>query len=237
MSTLQQIRAKAYGEIGQDSSNSTITSSEMDGFINEGVRFFATLLQWPVDLVEIQVEDGISHYTLLSDTLMLKFAYFGNRSTKDDVKPLDIWTEAALKEYFPSWLDSTSDTKDRPQVVVLIDKNTVMLHPRPNAEQSAAGKKLYLSYVYYPAVLALDADTPDLPLAAHDLLSVYAAHKCYAGKLNNPQTSTSKLNEALAKLKLVEPKVDKPKNQLSFQWGTEIPALDSWTNLADHRLF
>lgn len=236
MSTLQQIRAKAYLEISQDSDNSGVTSAQMDGFINEGVTYASTVLQWPRDIVEIQVEDDKSTYTLPIDTLMLRLAYFGNRSVEGDVKPILTCTEETLVNLFPNWLDNTSGSKGRPEVAVLIDRQSVLLHPRPNTAESATGKKLYLSYVYYPAVMSSSSDTPDLPLAAHDFLAIFAAHKCYAGPLNNEALSRSKLTEFTQKLKSIEPRVDKPVQQMAFHWGREISNNTSGDNLADLRL-
>lgn len=236
MPTLQQIRAKAYLEISQDSSNSAITSAQMDGFINEGVKYCATILQWPRDIIEIQVEDGVGTYTLPTDALMLRLAYFGNRSTDGDTKPLLVCTEESLVNLYPDWLDSTSGSKGRPEVAVLIDRLSVLLHPRPNTVESASGKKLYLSYVYYPAALSSDSDTPDLPLAAHDFLSIFAAHKCYAGPLNNVDLANNKFSEFTQKIKAIEPKVDKPVQQLSWHWGGEISSNGSGDSLANLRL-
>lgn len=237
MATLAQIRSRLLNEISQVAGNTDFSDSELNGFINEGITFGATLLQWPYDIMDVQVELGIPIYTLPADTLMLREAYFGNRTTAGDVKPLKIYTEATLKELNPNWLDNTNSTRGRPARVCLLDKSSVLLDPRPDVDNSASGKRLYVSYVYYPAALAADGDLPVLPLGTHDFLSIYGAHKCYAGKLNNPQLSAAKLQEFLSKLKLLEPKVDRPVQQLAFHWGSEVDrGTGSTNNLADLRL-
>ena len=219
--TLGQIRAQVRLLINQASGTGDFSDSEIDGWINEGCRFLATLVKWPRDRVEVQVEADTPAYTLPTDTILILNAYFGNSSTADDVKPLRILSEEKLKELRPNWMDNTSSSQGRPDTLILLDRKTVVLNPRPNAAESVTGKKLELVYVFYPPTLTADGDTPELPIIYHDLASQYATHKCYGSRLNDPALSQSILKEVIEKAKVLEPTITKEYEPLQFAWGSD----------------
>src|SRR3990167_754206 len=155
--TLQQLVAQDRGMIVQlDSGNSDFTDAELTGFNNEAVQFIAEKIEWPRDLISFQVEVGVPSYPLLTDTLKIRTAYFGNTSIVNDMNILAICDESQLKEVVPGWLDGTTSARGRPTRLILLDRNTILIHPTPDADNSASGKKIYLGYVYYPSAMSAD---------------------------------------------------------------------------------
>jgi len=235
--TLQQIRSDLKLLIDQqDSTSPDYSDSELNGLINQGVQYMASLVEYPRDIAEIQVEDNVSSYTLLSDTMKLLVTYFGNRASSGDVAPLEIVTQEKLKELSPSWLETTSDSKNRPKWACLIDRNTILLHPRPDTENSVSGKKLYVSYVYYPDSLSADGDYPDLPPIYHQFVAQYAAHLCYLGKLKNADMARTMLDETIKKVKSVQPQVVNETSDLYFDFGNDDYDYGGDGDLAHNRL-
>ena len=220
MSTLQQIRTQTRLLIDQtDSANSDFSDSELNGFVNEGARLLAPLIKWPRDRVEVQVEAGKPAYTLPVDNILILDAYFGDVSKAGDKLPLRVLHESQMKAFRPGWLDATADSRGRPDILILIDRLTAVLNPTPNADESVSGKKLEIVYVFYPATLSADGDTPDLPIVYHDFLSQYGQYKCYMSKLNKPELGSSIFGQMIQKAKLLEPVVTKEFNEQSFTWG------------------
>lgn len=218
MATLLQVRTQIRLLINQtDSASSDFTDSELNGFVNEGVRLVAALVKWPRDRVEVTVQLDTPAYPLPSDTILLLDAYFGDVNTQDDKKPLRVLSESQLKEFRPNWLDETTNSQGRPDIICLIDRKTVIINPRPDSSQ--AGKKLEIVYVYYPATLSADGDVPDLPIVYHDLIAQYGQHKCYMSKLNNPALGQSIFTDIISKSKILEPVVTKEFDVQGFTWG------------------
>ena len=223
MATLSQIRNLARIKISQtDSANSDFTDSELNGFINESQRFLGALVKKPIDHVEVQVQQGYPAYTLPSDAILLNTAYFGDTSIQNDSRALEIMTEEALKAINPSWQDESSSSQGRPSIVVLIDRRTVLLYPTPDSLESVSGKKLSLGYVYQPANMTNDSDSPDIPIVYHDLLAEYSQYMCCFSKLKTPEIGTALLNEIIAKAKKLEPLIIKESNSFGFSWGNSI---------------
>lgn len=224
MASLVQIRTKVRSDISQSTAaTSDFSDTELNGFINEGMRYIGALVKKPTDHVEIQVEDNAEGYTLPSDALLLLDAYFGDSSVQGDVKPMEILTEEAIKAQNPFWLDRTTYSKGRPERIFLLDAQTVVIDPRPDATYGATGKKLVLNYCYQPASLSADGDTPSIPIVFHDLIAKYAGGLCYSSAKMN------KLDAALLAFKTVEAQavklselVNKEQLNSGFYWGTAI---------------
>ena len=152
MSTLSQVRKLARVKISQiDEGNTDFTNPELNGFINEGQRFLGVLVKKPTDHVDVAVELDTPAYSLPSDAILLATAYFGDVSASGDVRPLSILTEEALKEIAPSWLDESVSSQGRPQRIILLDRRTVLIHPRPNVAE--AGKDSFLTTFISPLIL------------------------------------------------------------------------------------
>lgn len=223
MATRSQIRNLGRVYISQtDTSNTDFSDSDLNGFIDEGIRFLGALVKKPIDHVSIQATDDTALYTLPSDAVILLTAYFGDRTIQGDVKPIQIIPEEELKSSYPSWLDQTSSSKGTPQYLTLLDRRTVMLTPRPNAAESATGKKLHIGYCYQPAALGSDSDSPDLPIVYHDLVSQYIAYMCYMSKLNKPELGTQILSQIIDKAAKLEDLIVKDSQNAGFFWGSAI---------------
>lgn len=222
MSTLQQIRNNFNIIVAQtDTSNADLTAAQIDGLINQAIRYFATKIKYPRDITYVQVEEGANIYTVPSDFILLNNAWFGQRSLLDDVKPLDITTTEGLNYIDPQWLDSNSSKRGRPERIILLDRNSFLIHPTPDAEHAAIGKELIIEYVYSPSPLTDDGDEPDLPLSYHDHIHLFAAHLAYLGPLKNKELSEGLFRESTAKLKELEPIVTKETQRSGWMFSPE----------------
>ena len=227
MATLSQIRSLVRQKISQtDETNTDFTNDELNGFINEGQRFLGVIVKKPIDHIEIQVQQDYPAYTLPPDAILLATAYFGDVSIQRDVLPLKIMTEEALKEVNPQWMDENASSQGRPTRIILLDRRTVFINPRPNSDQGVSGKKLRLGYVYQPANMANDSDAPDIPLVYHDLISEYATQMCFFGKLKDPVLGNAILTQVLAKAKKLEPLIAKESISFGFSWGYSLDPND-----------
>ena len=220
MATRQQIRSQLRTLLNEtDTANTHFSDSELNEYINQAQSYLAVLIEWPRDFVEIQTEENIGSYTLLSDTLIIRTAYFGDKNTSGNIRPLIVTTEEALKAMFPSWLDETTSSQGKPNYLILLDKRTIHVYPRPNAAESASGKKIVLDYIYNPANMGTDADQPDLPTPYHNFLQFYAAHLAYL-RLQNQVMSDRMAKDFVTKVKSIEPTlVKETKEGTEFQWA------------------
>lgn len=231
MSTLSQIRTLVRTYITEtDTTNTNFIDTELNGFINEGIRFLGALVKKPIDHATVQVEENVPAYTLPTDAVLLMTAYFGNPATNGDVVPIRIVPEEELREMFPAWMDTTTSTQGRPQFAVLLDRRTILIHPRPNATEAVSGKTLRVGYVYQPAVISSDASEPDLPIVYHDLVAQYGAHMCYMSKLNKPDLGAALLTQVLSKAKKLENLIVKDSDALGFHWGSYVDPDDDGFN-------
>lgn len=218
--TKQQLITGIRGKISQtDSANSQFDDTELLEFLNNGIQYVASLIDWPRDHFEIQVEEGKPAYNLPSDSLRIKTAYFGKQDEANDTLPLDITTEEGLAEKVPGWLDQTSGARGRPSRIILLNRRHMLIHPTPNADESVTGKKLYVGYIYYPARLVSDGEYPDLPDAYHEFSEDYAAHLCFMGKLKEYALGQAVLKTLVDKVKSVQPQVTTDSQQLDWVFG------------------
>jgi hypothetical protein len=221
MATRSQIIQRARLQIRQeDSATSDFTDSQLQGYLDEGIRYLATLVKWPRDIVDVQLESATPAYNLPEDFMVLRAAYYGDVSLASNMVELDVVTEDQLAFFNQSWLSEHANDRGIPQRVCLIDRATILVQPTPDTSSAATGKKLYLSYVYYPAALAADSSEPDLPLVYHDLLTDYIAYKCYMSKLNNPDLGRQLLSDTVEKAKSLEPSVTKQFEKKRMVWQT-----------------
>lgn len=223
MSTLQQIRDQILNKLRQTSSAGFFTDQTvLNGYINEAVEWTAVFIEYQRDLVFVQAEVDKSDYTLPSDALFIRTAYFGSSSIPGDIKPLSIVLEETLRDLFPSWMDSTPTSQGRPGWLIIPNRTAVTIFPRPNAENAAAGKYLWLNYNYVPSPMSSNAQVPDLPLPYHNLVQYYALHLCYI-TLQNPAMSGEMLKQFAEKIRLTKQQVTKEtKEGMAFQWGGDV---------------
>ena len=237
MATLNQLLTRVRSDIAQSTeSTSDFTDTELKGFINEGARYIGATVKKPTDHVEIQVELDKEAYTLPSDAIILIDAYFGDNSISNDVRPLEILTEEALKAVHPGWLDRTTNSQGRPTRLILLDAQTVVLDPRPDSTSSASGKKLILNYCFQPTDMSSDADVSRVPIIFHDLISKYAVAQCYmSAKINKPDVGLALFNSLEGMSKKIESLATREQLNAGFYWGTSVDDTDG-DLLGDYRL-
>ncbi len=227
MANLGQIRGLTRAGISQeDTTNTDLTDSQLNGYINIGVRELGALVKKPIDHVSVQAQQGAAAYTLPADTVIMTTAYFGDSSANGDVRSLRIIPEEELKEVAPAWMDESTNSQGRPRFAVLIDRLTVLVYPTPNATESVSGKKIHIGYVYQPAILVNDSDVPDLPIIYHDLISRYAISLAWSSKLGKPELGAAILQEVYGKAKKLEGLIVKDSESPGFYWGTFIDTDD-----------
>ena len=221
MATRAALRTTARDLIQQtDEANTDFTNSELNAYIDEGVKFLATIVKWPRDKIDVQAVDGTGAYTLPTDAILIWNCYFGDVSVSGDVVPLDVMSEAELAVINPSWLDEHANAKGTPKRIILLDRTTIFIEPRPDADSSVSGKKIILTYVYSPATLGNDTAEPDLPLTFHDLVPIFVKHKCYSGKLKDSVLANAAMREVIEKAKVLDPIVTREHELQSMYWGT-----------------
>lgn len=229
MATRQQIRERVRILFGQetDSNTSRYSDTQLNGLIDQAIGQIATFIEYPRDLVEVTSEQDKGAYTLPSDTVKVLTVDFGNRSSAGDCEPIKYLNLETLRGLYPDWLDNTSSSQGRPKYWTLLDRNTILVHPRPNS--SEAGKKIIMSYVYLPASLASDSSTPDLPPAAHMLVPFYVLYLAYTG-LTDIERATTALALFDKELDRIKPMLEKEAEEgFKFTWGATEDIEDSGT--------
>lgn len=233
MATRADTRLLVRQAISQtDPSAGDFTDDEINGFIAQGVRYLCALVKKPTKRTSFQVVADTAAYaiaTYVPDLIIPLLAYFGNTATSGDVGKIRIIPEEELAEVNPEWLDATSGSQGRPQFLINEGANLV-LWPRPNALESATGKKLYLSHVYQPAITDDSAALP-VPLLYHDLVKDYAAHLCYMGKLATPAQGLVIKGQVQADAKRLESLITKESESPGLYWGNTIDTSDNENGL------
>lgn len=232
--TLAEIRTLVRQFISEtDSGNSTFSDTELNGYINMATRWTGALMKYPRrSSDELTPITGQSTYSLASDVVIIRNAYFGNTST-GEIIPLNIVTEETLKEIAPNWMSTATKDQGKPVYIILKTRNSVMVYPSP-ASTEITGNSIKLSVVYQPAVLVADGDIPDLPIVYHDLIPEYANHLCCMGKLKEYDKGLAILKTLMDKSKQVENLVLKDSiSSLGFTFGNSIGGDDEWGGYAN----
>ena len=234
MATLLDTRTIVRQAISQpDASTSDFSDSELNGFIDQGVRYLGALVKKPLKRTSFQVTVDTATYaiaTVASDLIIPTKAYFGDPSINGDIRPMRVIPEEELAEISPAWLDTSSSSQGRPAFLIR-DGANLLLHPRPYAAESATGKKVYLSYVYQPAALTADGSSLDLPALYHDHVARFAIHLCYMGKLNNKEQGLAVKDQVVRDAKKLETMIVKESESPGFHWGSAIEPDDEYGTL------
>lgn len=228
MATQSDTRTLIRNAISQtDPTASDFADTELNGFIDQGVRYLGALVKKPTKRTSFQVTLGVASYAIVTyapDLILATKAYFGDVTIPGDVKPVDIMSEEELAELSPAWLDQSTSAYGRPNTLIR-DGANLLLSPSPDAANSSTGKKLYLSYVYQPAA-GSDAVALDLPIVYHDLVKDYAVYLCYAGKLNDMKLGLAIKAQLEIDAKKLQPNITKESDSLGFSWGNDVDPED-----------
>jgi hypothetical protein len=214
MANLQSLKTDFLISLNEPADTTRFTPSQQTGFLNQGMRFIATLSNANTDLVKVTTTENIGAYTFPADGLLINEAYYGNELVASDTYPLEIITKKYLKEIAPEWLDETSGASGKPRYLLKIDRQTVYIHPRPDA--ASAGKKIFLDYGYMPVAMSQDSDEPDLPLVFHDIIVLYALSRAY-DSLSKPEMAAKKFNDFKSQYNLLKDIADREAED-TFRW-------------------
>lgn len=232
MATLSDTRTLVRNDIAQPTGGD-FADSEINGFIDQGVRFLGALVKKPIKRTSFQVVVDTPTYSIVTyapDLVIPTVAYFGDASVPGDIRKIRIIPEEELAEIHPAWLDTHSSSQGRPLFLVR-DGANLLLNPRPSAAESASGKKVYLSYVYQPAVLASDLTSLDLPIIYHDLVARFAISLCYAGKLSDSEKAKEIKDQVIVDAKKLEGLITKDSESPGFHWGSYVEPDDEAASL------
>lgn len=183
MATLADLRTRTREIIRETSTDAADThfpnADGLDSFINQSVEFLGSLIEYPRTFQEIQAVSGQGNYSVGVTSyrvISIISAYFGDKTIKGDISPLDFFKEETLKTFNPSWLETVDNGNGRPARIILKDRDTIWCDPKPSAAESATGKKFHINYSYVPATLSSASDVPDLPNPYHNIIPFRAAY-------------------------------------------------------------
>src|SRR3990167_2684868 len=220
--TLAQIRSDFYVLIDETEGSSHVSTAQATEFANKGIRQIANERHFPrkFDTDGIQAVLDDADYDCPSNFNFLVRAFFGDPSIANDKTKIDVIPFESITQIDPLWLDRTSGSQGRPERLIMIDRNTFILHPRPNAEESASGKKIWLYYSYYPTALSSDSETPDIPDAYHDAIPRWMAYLAYSGSLANDEKAKTEKRNFYEEINSVGPYAEMQAQELMrFSWG------------------
>lgn len=216
MSSLAQLRTLVRRYINEeDSANSHFTDPEINDYLNQGITFLGTQMEWPEQVDEATATAGQALYQLPDDFVALVDVYFNNQK-------IIVLERADLGEITPGWQNDPAST---PKIAYRFNRNTVGLYPPPDANQT--GYSLQIQYIHLPATVSSDTDIPDLHIAFQMCLPFYAAFLCDY-KLGNDKKADIHLQKYDQHRKALMSKVQKYSDDLlRFRWGWTYP--EKWT--------
>lgn len=223
MATLQQLQSRTYDLLRETSSDGHFTSDQITGFLNHAQEFMAALSSPPEDLVSVATTENVGKYTLPSDQLVIKTAFFGNRddTTKADIWRLTVLDKTAAADLFPDWLSLSTTNQGDPKYLWRYDKTSIYIHPRPNAAN--AGKRVYFFYGFNPTALSSSSDEPQIHPQYHNIMPFFACRLAYLA-LSNPDMAKEMYNQFLNDYNLIKDNVDKESEETyRFKWGIVEP--------------
>lgn len=200
-----------------DTSDPRATNAILNKYINQATRFTAGFIENPRKFTNLPAVLGQSQYTVPTDTMLIRTAYFGNVALEGDVQPLILLTEETLSETKRNWLETTSSNRGRPSRLFVYDRTTIFIDPAPDSS-NVTSKNIILGTVYVPVELSSDSDTSDLPLIYQDIIQFYAASLFYLSQ-ENPASAKMMEEEFTTKLKALQATASKEIRQQGFQWG------------------
>lgn len=181
----EELRTEARTIFGEtDSSNSSISDSTLNAWINEAYRYVVTRLE-TIPIKERKYTTA-SEVTLNSSTLTVDRAKL--LASSGDYVELDVIDIDELMAIDPDWENTATA---QPTHLVRKDAFTVIMYPYPNAAHDAIAEGL-ITYGMEFATLDSDAASPNLPLNMHDILPHYVAYRAFA-RLQDPNRSGAEL--------------------------------------------
>lgn len=209
------IRGQVYALLHQTSSDTTFSDTQINDWINEAQSLVASIITWPRKRNTTTVAlANTATYALPTDWVQTLKVYFGNVAVAGDIQELEIVTEDYLASVAPGWLETTTQSQGRPRYFVVIDKTNFLVYPTPDSAN--VGKAFNHSYIYEPAALTSDSDTPSMPQPYQNILKFYVLHLAFIAN-NNKDFATAMFNDFMAHHKQIQADANKEAKQ-SLQW-------------------
>jgi len=212
MSSLATLRTQVRRYINEsDAANSHFTDPEINDYLNQGVTFLGTQMEWPEQVDQATAVQNQTLYQLPDDFIALVDVYFDNHK-------LIVLERPDLGQISPVW---QNDPAGIPTIAYRDNRNTIGLYRTPDASQD--GKTIQIQYIHLPATVSADTDVPDLHTAFQMCLPFYAAF-CCDYKLGNDKRAESHLANYDRHRKALLSKVQKYSDDLlRFRWGWNYP--------------
>lgn len=190
-----------------DPMNSHFEEDEIYDYLNQGIRFLGTEMEWPMQTAEATSVADQAVYSLPEDFISLTDLYFDN-------KDLPIIERQDLSAKRLDWQDADSGT---PRYAYKADNAKIGLWPPPDSDNE--GLTLQIQYVKVPADLSDDTTSPDLHVAFQDCLPFYAAFLCEV-KMGNTKRSDYMISLYESHKKKLMSKLQRfADDDLRFRWS------------------
>lgn len=219
MPNLGAVRSQVLSLLRETTGDTNFTPDQLNAFINQAQKLMVPIIGKPRKDYSVQVSAGDMDYDVPSDFVRMNMAYFGDPALANDIVPLQFVTEETLRSMFPSWRSTHVNNRGVPAYIFMMDDDTMGIYPPPNADQSATGKKLLISYLYYPADLSSDSESFVLPLPYQDILKYYAAHLCYLNLSNEAMAATMLKEFAEHHKQIQQNSTIESKEALGWEWA------------------
>lgn len=226
LSTIRDDQLRNLIRISDKTGDPRATDTILNKYVNQSIRYMAGFIENPRKFTNLAAVLGQSKYTVPTDTMLIRTAYFGDVTVLGDVRPLTLVTEETLSETKRGWLEVTTQNQGRPRQLFVYDRTTIFVDPAPDALSAVSGKNIILGTVYVPAELVSDSDTCDLPLIYQDIIQFYAASLFYLST-ENPTSAGMMETEFNTKLKSLQATASKEIRQQGFQWGYDEVNFDN----------
>lgn len=212
MSSLADLRVTVRRLINEeDVTESHFTEPELNDYLNQGVTFLGTQMEWSTQTDQAVAVAEQTLYQLPDDFIALVDVYFDNAK-------MVVLERADLGQISPSW---QNDASSSPTIAYKNSMNTMGLYPTPDAARN--GKIIQIQYVKLPATMITDTDIPGIHTAFQMCLPFYAAFLCDY-KLGNDKKSDIHLQKYDQHRKALMSKVQKySEDLLRFRWAGTYP--------------
>lgn len=207
MTALITLRATTRRYINEeDSDNSHFTDDEINDYLNQGVMFLGTQMEWPIETATATAVLDQALYTLPDKFISLTQVFFDN-------VPMTILDRADLIGIRTDWQNAASA---KPYIAYKADNSVVGIYPAPDSDN--AGLTLQVQTIVFPDTLSQDTDVPDLHDAFQMCLPFYAAFLC-DHKMGNDKKSDLHLQRYDQHRKALMSKVQRFSDDLlRFRW-------------------
>ena len=186
---LGQIITDARQIINQtDSANSQFSDGQIRIWVNDAYRKIVIALRH-LPITDNDYTVSSQTISLNSNTITVDQAKLKNPDNSNKYESLEIINLDQLLQMDPDYENATTNF---PKYLCRVDVTSVVLYPPPKSSVTALTTPLRTYGLELPSELTSSTDTPNLPENLHDILSHWAAHRCFT-VLNDEPRSTQQL--------------------------------------------